>query len=259
MPDDPTNTKNPEVLLPARQDNYGSSRFNALRHGVLSRYTVLPSEDEHAYNTLLEALVSEHKPQGPTEEHLVEELAGAIWRKGRVRLGERASIQAALVRGAKGQDKQQNLADQEGLETARAMTEEAIRLIDEKSTSAYSQALAALEEGTREWWDEELSDEDYPEGEIPYRADSNSLKRFLENEALPFFKRQRELELAREQAFGEAIHPYPLLQLARYEVHLDRKFEKILAMLLKLQDLRRVAGPMMMSPAKTSNKSKRPK
>jgi hypothetical protein len=157
MKNDPTNTKKPEVLPPTRQDNYGSSRLNALRHGVLSRYTVLPREDEHAYKTLLEALVAEHKPQGATEEHLVEELAGAIWRKRRVRLGERASIQAVLGRvDAKGQDKQ--LAEQEKLETARAMAEEAIRLIDEKSTSAYSQALAALHEGIREWWDKELSD-----------------------------------------------------------------------------------------------------
>jgi hypothetical protein len=82
----------------------------------------------------------------------------------------------------------------------------------------------------------------------------------LEDDALPFVdKRRRELEQAREQAFGEAIHPSSLLKYARYEVHLDRKFEKILAMLLKLQDLRRAAGPMIMSPAKTSKKPRRRK
>jgi hypothetical protein len=45
---------------------YKTTRFNALRHGVLSRYTVLPWEDEGEYRALLE-----HAPQGPTEEHLV--------------------------------------------------------------------------------------------------------------------------------------------------------------------------------------------
>jgi isochorismate hydrolase len=55
---------------------YEIARFNALRHGVLSRYTVLPWEDECEYRALLDALVAEHAPQGPTEEHLVEELAG---------------------------------------------------------------------------------------------------------------------------------------------------------------------------------------
>ena len=56
------------------------TRFNALRHGVLSRYTVLPWEDAAEYRDLVAALVAEHAPQGPTEEHLVEELAGILWR-----------------------------------------------------------------------------------------------------------------------------------------------------------------------------------
>ena len=50
---------------------YEMSRFNALRHGVLSRHTVLPWEDHNEYCRLLDALVAEHRPQGPTEEHLV--------------------------------------------------------------------------------------------------------------------------------------------------------------------------------------------
>jgi hypothetical protein len=44
-------------------------RFNALKHGVLSRYTVLPWEDAEEYRALVAALVAEHAPQGPTEEH----------------------------------------------------------------------------------------------------------------------------------------------------------------------------------------------
>jgi hypothetical protein len=42
----------------------------------MSRYTVLPWEDADEYRALLEALVADHAPQGPTQEHLVEELAG---------------------------------------------------------------------------------------------------------------------------------------------------------------------------------------
>ena len=61
--------------------SYGVTRFNAIRHAVLSRYTVLPWEDETEYLALLGALVAEHAPEGPTEDHLVEELAGIIWRK----------------------------------------------------------------------------------------------------------------------------------------------------------------------------------
>ncbi len=39
----------------------GARRFNALRHGVLSRYVVLPWEDADAYGDLLDALVAEHR------------------------------------------------------------------------------------------------------------------------------------------------------------------------------------------------------
>ena len=66
------------------------TRFNALKHGVLSRYTVLPWEDAAEYRDLVTALAAEHAPQGPTEEHLVEELAGIFWRKRRLRLAEGA-------------------------------------------------------------------------------------------------------------------------------------------------------------------------
>src|SRR5205807_5973473 len=72
------------------------TRFNALRHGVLSRYTVLPWEDEQEYQALVAALVAEHAPQGPTEEHLVEELAGILWRKRRLRLAEAAAHRRGL-------------------------------------------------------------------------------------------------------------------------------------------------------------------
>jgi hypothetical protein len=62
------------VLL-AEKSGTEITRFNAFKHGILSRYTVLPWEDADEYHALVEALATEHLPQGPTEEHLVEELA----------------------------------------------------------------------------------------------------------------------------------------------------------------------------------------
>ena len=70
------------TLPQPRGGNYELARFNALRHGVLSRYTVLPWEDGEEYLMLLDALVAEHEPQGPTEEHLVDGASGACgWAK----------------------------------------------------------------------------------------------------------------------------------------------------------------------------------
>ena len=54
-------------------------------------------------------------------------------------------------------------------------------------------------------------------------------------------QRGKPLSLIREQAFGEALDPDKLERLGRYEVHLDRKFERMLAMLLRLKDLRQAA------------------
>ena len=92
--------ENVTTLPQPRTGNYEFARFNALRHGVLSQHTVLPWEDDDEYRTLLDALVAEHKPQGPTAEHLVAEVTGVIWRKRRLRLGERAEHHRALKRAS---------------------------------------------------------------------------------------------------------------------------------------------------------------
>ena len=85
------------LTLPAETGGTDITRFNALRHGVLSRYTVLPWEDADEYGGLVGALAAEHAPRGPTEEHLVEELAGILWRKRRLRLAEAAAHRCGLA------------------------------------------------------------------------------------------------------------------------------------------------------------------
>jgi hypothetical protein len=246
------------------------TRFNALRHGVLSRYTVLPWEDAAEYCDLVTALSAEHAPRGPTEEHLVEELAGIFWRKRRLRLAEGAAhrrgleatkspygntVSSALVLvDCSGQsewvgnairatesDTHDDIVD---MEQDEAITSRALDLLNSKRNDAYEAALAALRQDTQEWWAEVLASdhEQLKEDEEPATADAEGLRRFLEEEVLPWFEnRKKELAtrpLIREQAFGEALDPDKLERLGRYEVHLDRKLERVLAMLLRLKDLR---------------------
>ncbi len=262
--------------LPAETGGTEITRFNALRHGVLSRYTVLPWEDADEYRALVAALVAEHAPQGPTEEHLVEELAGILWRKRRLRLAEaaahrrglddtlalfRETVRVALVH--------LDAADQSGrvadairatatdteddireMQDDEAMTRRALDLLGSRGNGPYGAALAALREDTRTWWADVLArdPDELEQGEDPATADAEGLRRFLEAEVLPWFEaRKKELAhrpLIREQAFGEALDPDKMERLGRYEVHLDRKLERMLAMLLRLKDLRqgRVAG-----------------
>lgn len=158
------------------------TRFNALRHGMLSRYTVLPWEDADEYRALVAALAAEHAPQGPTEEHLVEELAGILWRKRRLRLAEaaahrrgldgtlgsyRETVKVALVHlddagqservvdaiRATATDTEEEMANTEADE---AMTRHALELLGTKRNDAYEAALAALREDTQKWWTDML-------------------------------------------------------------------------------------------------------
>jgi hypothetical protein len=260
--------------LPVETGSTGITRFNALRHGVLSRYTVLPWENADEYRAVVEALAVEHVPQGPTEEHLVEEIAGILWRKRRLRLAEaaahrrglegtlasyRETVKVALVHlDTAGQSERVVDAiratvadtDQDIVETEadEAMTRAALELLGSKRNDAYEAALAALREDTQAWWADTLArdPDELGEGEEPTTADVEGLRRFLEGEVLPWFgNRHKELAnrpLIREQAFGDALDPHKLERLGRYEVHLDRKLERMLTMLLRLKELRSTPG-----------------
>ena len=259
--------------LPAETGGTEITRFNALQHGVLSRYTVLPWESADEYRAVVEALVAEHAPEGPTEEHLVEEIAGIMWRKRRLRLAEaaahrrglegtlasyRETVKVALVHldttgqservvdaiRATAADTDEDIAD---MEADEAMTRHALELLGSKRNDAYEAALAALREDTQAWWADTLAGDpdELAAGEEPATADVEGLRRFLEGEVLPWFEnRNKELAnrpLIREQAFGEALDPDKLERLGRYEVHLDRKLERMLTMLLRLKELRQEA------------------
>ncbi len=52
------------AVLPIDNASTEITRFNALKHGILSRYTVLPWEDADEYWALVAALAAEHSPRG---------------------------------------------------------------------------------------------------------------------------------------------------------------------------------------------------
>jgi hypothetical protein len=124
------------------------------------------------------------------------------------------------------------------------MTRRALEILASRRNDAYEAALSELPQDTQEWWADEFNvdPEKLEEGEEPATADVEGLRRFLEGKILPWFdKRKEEISrrpLLREQAFGESLDPDKLERLGRYEVHLDRKLERMLSMLFRLKDLR---------------------
>ena len=276
--------------------SYQTSRFNALKHGVLSKHTVLPWEDQGEYDALHASLVEEHAPTGPTEAHLVEELAGVMWRKARLRLAETAAFRQRLrqtldqidahVQGnpsaaaafacVGGEAPKGTAVAREAVQSTTAEANDkvkvaaiaarcastALRLLGDGKAKSYERALEALRPAIREWWQQTLQGRaQEPElvyrapdvtlqqylasgaSETKYEAGARSLAEWLEREALPHYRQQfaatTNRNAIREQAFGDAFDPARMDNLARYETHLDRKLERTLAVLVKLQELRR--------------------
>ena len=246
----------------ARAGNYEPVRFNAMKHGILSRLAVLAHEDHAEFADLLAALLDEHRPGGMTERHLIEELATIIWRKRRVLLAEGAKINEGLKSAANSSKTvmasaapfQRGMASEttdvrdlldltpediaESQKSAAldlAATQKAAAILRKGGPNAYTKARRALIQESRDWWDEHVAEEEPP-------ATAEGLAEFIRDSLEPIcYRMAREAQFTpaiKAQTLGEGLRAHLLEKLNRYETHLDRKFERTLAMLLKLKQLR---------------------
>ena len=68
------------------------SKFNAVKHGLLSKAVLLKGESEAEYLSLLNGFREDRQPQGALENILVENLAACFWRQRRFLQAEAAEI-----------------------------------------------------------------------------------------------------------------------------------------------------------------------
>jgi hypothetical protein len=253
----------PDDALPsARSGNYEPVRFNAMKHGILSRLAVLAHEDHAEFDDLLAALIVEHQPAGMTERHLIEELATIIWRKRRVLLAEGAKINEGLKmavecpvsvitsaapfqRALSGENRdlcdlveltpEEIAGNQRDAALDLTATRKAAAILRKGGPNAYTKARRTLVPDSRDWWDEHVGKQSHP-------ATAEGLAAFIRETLEPIcWRMAREskfIPAIRAQTLGEGLQAHQLEKLNRYETHLDRKFERTLAMLLKLKDLR---------------------
>lgn len=248
--------------------HYDAVHYNAMKHGILSKLTVLPHENAEEFSSLLAALVEEHQPAGMTERHLVEELAAIMWRKRRVLMAEGAAINRGLKHVVNNSYDSpipaavplESGLSQKGIElleivaastdeiTERlrdaeldlAATQKAISILRKGGTSAYERARRALIPESRDWWDESVETQAYP---ATVQGLEDFINRLLYPACYRMLKDANHAPAIKAQTLGEGLQTHRLEQLNRYETHLDRKFERTLAMLLKLKDIRSSLNP----------------
>src|SRR6185503_13143580 len=70
---------------PRTPEGKDRSSRNAVTHGLTARHALLPSEDAEEFERHLRAFTRRHRPEGPDELFLVQQMAEATWRLRRVR------------------------------------------------------------------------------------------------------------------------------------------------------------------------------
>jgi hypothetical protein len=255
------------------QASYAVTRYNATQHGILSRQAVLPWEDRRGYEDLLQSLDDEYLPETPTEAHLVEELAGIMWRKVRLRQAEAAHycnqianeiaethigrknpvIIAALLTSC---DNGKGLKLDSNTLAYRKLREEDIKALNEILEHG-RQLKKVFEEKGYEAFLEELDEEGKKDlKEFRQKAIQANEQRYqpqqLTEEGIAWdwanenidgveaqLSKDKHADAVKSQLITKSYLHEQMEILARYETHLDRRFERILTVLLKLKEIKK--------------------
>jgi hypothetical protein len=193
-----------------------------------------------------------------------------IWRKRRLRMAEAAAYREELRSDAASSYEPDNIAGAALLpftgkhkckaDTARAiaaapadtardlrevkrdqgMTQRAWNILQAGGADAYERALAALWDDTRAAWAECLAEP--PDRFHIYKPTAEALHGWIDRNWMEWYEQPiaelQHRDAIRDQALGVAYGTRDLDTPARYEVHLDRKLERMSAMLVRLRELR---------------------
>ena len=91
---------------PKTPEGKAAVRLNPLRHGLYAKSVILPGESREKFEQVCDDLEKEWRPQTPTEQEYVEEMAACYWKKIRLQVAENS----ILTQDAYGKD-QIRLAD----------------------------------------------------------------------------------------------------------------------------------------------------
>lgn len=224
---------------------------------------LLPWEDTDAFFELLRSYHQRYVPIGPAETELIETLALLSWKRRRISLAERAA-HLAMAKQRSGMeradavsmrarcaepstdrlhtnsyealktDEDADLRDKRDIAEDLAMTQNAMRLIQDNGQDAYEQAVEALREDTRNWW---------VEASVPesgdYEQNAQHLLKFLETDVIPTLingaKGIDQRPAIRLQIHGESVDPIRLTTLHKLDERLQRQYDQTLRTLERVQ------------------------
>lgn len=264
--------KNSTKKTKVANSNYNSSKYNATKYGVFSKNAVMPWENKDDYDNILKDLIEEYQPNNVTERHLIVEMANTIWAKIRLKYAEKASLQSKLnsnvncdstFSGNKCANdvlllKEGKIEDSEvksALITSKSITVLELKKFKEyldccnksvnilTETNNYEQGLSILHIEDKDKWSNTWVDDN---DDDTYSAIPEDLLQWVEDLQYRYETKIFELEnrdKIKDQVLGSTFLPEKTLdKYIRYENHLDKKFEKTLAMFFKLREIRSNGG-----------------
>ena len=84
---------------PRTEEGKRRSSLNAVKHGAYSRKTtILPGEDQHAFDELTRWHFATYLPEGPIEASFVHQMANALWRLERLGPAETSLVSIQMQR-----------------------------------------------------------------------------------------------------------------------------------------------------------------
>ena len=227
---------------PRTEVGKNTSRFNAVKTGLLAKHVVIPLCDgegsEEQFARSLTDLQQEFQPGGPLEEFYVGEIAKSMWRFRRATCAEKGSVRPRKLLDICFDLKAQPITD------AICIVESAQRELKTTGTlspSAYAKVLPLIEK--MQACVAKL------EGEIVPAAPK------IDDQLLPLLERQRQLleealkarHFMTEKEFEDSrpTHALPsdsvLDNVLRYEAAAQKRFDWALQKLLESQERRRKA------------------
>lgn len=240
------------------------NKIPPIKHGILSNAVLLPWESKEDYQQLTGSFFEDLTPVGIVQEQMVHELVEIVWRKLRLIKASNSNYHKLQYRAITNSQLNDILPvafnrtlgnltfpsekKEQILGFLKLTTLEINNLIGEYQNNLellekvlaenldYENTLARLPDALKSLWHEALEEVPY------YRADKKSLSNFLTSKIISDYRYRLTILNERHQIKdiidGETYAPdATAIRLLSYEQFLDRKYEKTLAMLLKLKEM----------------------